>query len=306
MAVVKTPLEASKVTLESKWQRYERIKRLFGIRRLGDLFPPHSTPNAAANDPLICSGDVLRDLCQIGEALKNKGVGRAERVEMVKKEFKEGVIVQHREIRDLLAKFRKNEFEERLKSMREKEGGGEGDATESTFTTSTNKTTFTAPVKDARAATLEMDIKEEPETKFATADQIRADLRRRSDLSLLKRKRPSTPDFVDFKADENNITTLSPFKRSKPFRDPLTPHTTRQIAQNTNTAPAKLTGRKMVSEDDTTMAKRYHDVVALVKNLDIIIGNAAMKMRDDVEGAEQFLTTARNLIASSLASQNEH
>lgn len=84
MAVVKTPLEASKVTLESKWQRYERIKRLFGIRRLGDLFPPNSTPNAAANDPLACSGDVLRDLCQIGEALKNKGVGRAERVSMVK------------------------------------------------------------------------------------------------------------------------------------------------------------------------------------------------------------------------------
>lgn len=85
MAIVKHPHEASAVTLESKHQRYDRLRRLFGIRRLGDLFPPGSTPNGAAHDPAYCSGDVLRDLCQIGEYLKNKGVGRSDRIERVKK-----------------------------------------------------------------------------------------------------------------------------------------------------------------------------------------------------------------------------
>lgn len=85
MAIVKHPHEASAVTLESKHQRYDRLRRLFGIRRLGDLFPPGSTPNGAAHDPAYCSGDVLRDLCQIGEYLKNKGVGRSERCERVRK-----------------------------------------------------------------------------------------------------------------------------------------------------------------------------------------------------------------------------
>ncbi|TLD36034.1 Condensin complex subunit 2 [Venturia nashicola] len=123
MAIVKHPHEASAVTLESKHQRYDRLRRLFGIRRLGDLFPPGSTPNGAAHDPAYCSGDVLRDLCQIGEYLKNKGVGRGERCERVRKEFRAGEIVQHREIRELLSRVKKNEFEERLKNMMKKEPG---------------------------------------------------------------------------------------------------------------------------------------------------------------------------------------
>jgi hypothetical protein len=276
MAIVKNPLEASKVTLESKWQRYERIKRLFGIRRLGDLFPPNATPNAAANDPLACSGDVLRDLCQIGEALKNKGVSRAERVEMVKKEFKEGEIVQHREIRGLLAKFRTNEFEERLKGMLKKEeeeiGSGEKmEETETKYATSPG---------------------------LATADQIRADLRRRSDVGPLKRKRD--PSIIEIKPEHNsNEQEVAMPKRNKTTKNRLTPHTAHQIAQDTNTAPAKLVSRKLIAEDDTV--KHYHDVLALVRNLDTIVGNAQGKLREDVEGADQLLITARNLITTARA-----
>jgi hypothetical protein len=112
MARVKPAGEASEVTKVSKLQRFDRIKKLFGVRTLGDLFPANSTPNNAENDPLICSGDVLRDLCQIGEALKEKKFSLQQRRTRVKRTFTPGIMVRHMEIRELLARCKRNEFEE--------------------------------------------------------------------------------------------------------------------------------------------------------------------------------------------------
>lgn len=379
MAIVKHPHEASAVTLESKHQRYDRLRRLFGIRRLGDLFPPGSTPNGAAHDPAYCSGDVLRDLCQIGEYLKNKGVGRSERVERVKRvclfsclfgiwdwdlglrrfgsvkltrllkqEFRAGEIVQHREIRELLARVKKNEFEERLKNMMKKEPGMVEEEDVKMMITSrdmsvfdhaavafTDKETYVnAFMPDAQAAIQRMQGSEEVEEVkyadtpgFATAEQIRASFnRRRSNVSPLKRKRDIS--IIEIKEEpvsstqerehehENQFITTP--KRNRFSKNPLTPHSARQIAQNTNTAPAKLAGRKilmgekmmtMMGEDDSakelSSEKRLKEVTDLVNHLDIMIGNAQKKLRGDVHGADALLTAARNLIGASLVGRAE-
>lgn len=347
MAIVKHPHEASAVTLESKHQRYDRLRRLFGIRRLGDLFPPGSTPNGAAHDPAYCSGDVLRDLCQIGEYLKNKGVGRGERVERVKKEFRAGEIVQHREIRELLSRVKKNEFEERLKGMMKKEPGMEEEEEEqakmmitttsnnardgSVFGTPaitfTNKETYVnAFMPDAQAAIQRMQGSEEVEEVkyadtpgFATAEQIRASFSSRSrkrNLSPLKRKRDvvvikeepvsaeSTSGF-DYDGD-NQVLDTTPKRNRFAAKNPLTPHSARQIAQGNNTAPAKLaawkmgTGEKMVGMGGDESAGRLREVVDLVHHLDIMIGNAQKKLRDDVGGAETLLAAAKNLIGATM------
>ncbi|KAE9970118.1 hypothetical protein EG328_006471 [Venturia inaequalis] len=349
MAIVKHPHEASAVTLESKHQRYDRLRRLFGIRRLGDLFPPGSTPNGAAHDPAYCSGDVLRDLCQIGEYLKNKGVGRTERCERVRKEFRAGEIVQHREIRELLSRVKKNEFEERLKNMMKKEPGldeEEEDTKINMHITTTNnrhrddpffdregtsavaitdkQTCVSAFMPNAQAAIQRMQTSEEVEEVkyadtpgFATAEQIRASFmsRKRSNLSPIKRKRDN--DVVMIKEEPVSASSTqehefdeaintSP-KRNRFSKNPLTPHSARRIAQNNNTAPAKLAGRRtmecektMMMRDEGDSDKKLKEVTDLVHHLDIMIGNAQKKLRDDVGGAETLLVAAKKLIREGL------
>lgn len=289
----------------------------------------------------------MRDLCQIGEYLKNKGVGRGERVERVKKEFRAGEIVQHREIRELLSRVKKNEFEERLKGMMKKEPGMEEEEEEqakmmitttsnnardgSVFGTPaitfTNKETYVnAFMPDAQAAIQRMQGSEEVEEVkyadtpgFATAEQIRASFSSRSrkrNLSPLKRKRDvvvikeepvsaeSTSGF-DYDGD-NQVLDTTPKRNRFAAKNPLTPHSARQIAQGNNTAPAKLaawkmgTGEKMVGMGGDESAGRLREVVDLVHHLDIMIGNAQKKLRDDVGGAETLLAAAKNLIGATM------
>jgi hypothetical protein len=209
MTGVKSPAQASRVTLQYKWKRYERIKVLFGVRRLGDLFPLNSTPNDAGDDPLSCSGDVLRDLGQIGEVLKKKGYGTEERKQKLKKEFQEGVIVSHKEIRGLLAKFRKNEFEERLKEMMRGNGRREV-AQEQDEILPKIETTPTRSI--IKKETKDLGNESTKKTRFVTADQIRADLRRRREIRLweirlLERKR--TPEIQERTPEILKIETES-------------------------------------------------------------------------------------------------
>lgn len=197
----------------------------------------------------------------------------------------------------------------------------------------TDKETYVnAFMPDAQAAIQRMEGSEEVEEVkyadtpgFATAEQIRASfMRRRSNVSPLKRKRDVSiieikeepvSSTQEFEGENQFITTP---KRNRFSKNPLTPHSARQIAQNTNTAPAKLAGRKMVmgekkkmmmGEDDSakelSSEKKLREVTELVNHLDIMIGNAQKKLRDDVHGADVLLTAAKNLIGVSLGGRIE-
>ncbi|QDS69577.1 hypothetical protein FKW77_008224 [Venturia effusa] len=340
MAIVKHPHEASAVTLESKHQRYDRLRRLFGIRRLGDLFPPGSTPNGAAHDPAYCSGDVLRDLCQIGEYLRMKGVGRRERRERVRKEFRAGEIVQHREIREMLSRVKKNEFEERLKNMKREPGLEEGEDDKMLVSTSNvrDESVFTTPalaftgkgtnanafMSDTQTANPRMEGNEETEEvkyadtpAFATAEQIRASFQRKRrdgspnkpkrDQSVIEIKEESlSADSTDHFAIEsvNHISNTTPRRNRVSNKNPLTPHSARRIAQDSNTAVAMVAART-VDEDDgdglDDSAGKLREVTEFVENLDIMIENAQMKLRgEDVFGTDSLLTAARDLIEEIL------
>jgi len=321
-------------------------------------FPKDSTPNGAANDPTICSGDVLRDLCQIGEALRLKGMGRAQRVERVKRSFTEGVLVRHAEIRELLATVKKNEFEERLKRVKYEADGArkeEGEAmmkdgqVAAISTVSTEGLLSTMSTGSARRNRFERDTptiynKEHTEqndskpTKlmnpgFATADQIRANFRRHSDTSTLKRKRPTTSfrikdecpvnheknttlnstnaDLNDFKDDlaTNNAKRLKTTPRisdSKLQNEPLpsghnTESTHRQTHNSTDDIkPRNSNSRVSIGENDST--SQHKSILAPLKGLDDVVGRAqgALK-RSDVQSAEGLLVEAQNLIASAFA-----
>lgn len=236
--------------------------------------------------------------------------------------------MQHREIRDLLARYKKNEFEERIKGMIKKEEGNMmmtvTDARDESVLDDegtpavafTNKATYVNAFMNDVHATIpqvkeskEVEVDTQRETPgFATADQIRNSLRRRSDAGQHLNKRKRDVSIIEVKAESSTDEQLeisTPNKRNRLSKNPLTPHTARQIAQNTNTAPAKLAGRKMMVEDNSSVVKRYHDTMTMVKNLDVIIGTVQVKLRDDVDGAEQMLITAKSLIGMTLAMYRE-
>lgn len=108
MARVKKPGEASEYTVQSKNQRWGRLSTLFGIKRLSELFPDNATPNGADNDHLQCSGDVLRDLCAIGEQLHDRHMTQEQMRSRVKRSFTAGIRVRHQGIRKLLMKVKGN------------------------------------------------------------------------------------------------------------------------------------------------------------------------------------------------------
>lgn len=186
----------------------------------------------------------------------------------------------------------------------------------------TNKETYVnAFMPDAQAIIQRMETSEEVEEVkyadtpgFATAEQIRASfMRRGSNVSPLKRKRdasiieikeePVSTSSTNEHEHENQVMTTTPKRNRLSMKNPLTPHTARQIAQNTNTAPAKLAGRKMlIGEDD--MTRKLREATELVNHLDIIIGNAQKKLKDDVKGADTLLTAAKDLIGASMGGRS--
>jgi len=111
MARVKDLGSAAEITIKSKIGRMERLKRLFGIRNLSELFPENSTPNSCGADFLKCSGDVLRDLCQVGEVLRDVRLTPPAAKSRVKREFVAGKMATHLDVRNLLKKLRVNKKE---------------------------------------------------------------------------------------------------------------------------------------------------------------------------------------------------
>lgn len=167
---------------------------------------------------------------------------------------------------------------------------------------------------------------------FATVEQIRASFlsRRKSGGSPLKRKRgesvvvikeepvsASSTQEQELDEDlENQVSSNTTPKRNRfAAKNPRSPCSVRQIAQGDNTAPAKLAlGRRtvvgeknmlMTMDDEDDSGKKLKEVTDLVNHLDILIGNAQKKLRDDVHGAGSLLTAAKKLIRESLVSQVE-
>jgi hypothetical protein len=116
MAGVKDATTAAEITTRSKHARMHRLQKLFSIRNLKDLFPEGATPNGAEYLYLNCSGDVLRDLCQIGEHLKMRRMTPPAARLRVRRAFKAGQIATHQDIKNLLKALRDNEVESAMKA----------------------------------------------------------------------------------------------------------------------------------------------------------------------------------------------
>jgi hypothetical protein len=116
MAGVKDASTAAGITTNSKHARMKRLHKLFGIRNLKDLFPERATPNGAEFNYLNCSGDVLRDLCQIGEHLKNRRMSVHAAKLRVRRHFKAGQMATHQDVKNLLRILRANEVEAAMKN----------------------------------------------------------------------------------------------------------------------------------------------------------------------------------------------
>jgi hypothetical protein len=116
MAGVKDATTAAEITTRSKHARMQRLIKLFGIRNLKDLFPEGATPNGAEYLYLNCSGDVLRDLCQIGEHLKNRRMSAHASKLRVRRAFKAGQMATHQDVKALLKILRDNEVESAMKT----------------------------------------------------------------------------------------------------------------------------------------------------------------------------------------------
>jgi hypothetical protein len=121
MARVKDQAEASNITIVSKNRRWARLASLFDIKRLSELFPANSVPNDAGNDHLKCSGDVLRDLCMIGEALSKRGMKKEQMRGRVKRSFTPGILVRHADIRELLVRVRNSALQTAIQTGYDKD-----------------------------------------------------------------------------------------------------------------------------------------------------------------------------------------
>lgn len=111
MAPIRAGAQAAEITMKSKDTRMERLRKLFGIKYLHELFPKGCTPNGAEYRHQECSGDVLRDMCQVGQNLANRRKTPKQAKDYARRYFTAGRVVTHQDVKDLLGKLRKNQVE---------------------------------------------------------------------------------------------------------------------------------------------------------------------------------------------------
>jgi hypothetical protein len=108
MARIKAGEQAAEITMKSKDARMERLRKLFGIKFLHELFPKGCTPNGAEFKHQECSGDVLRDLCQVGQNLANRRKTPRQAKDYLRRAFTSGKVVTHQDVKELLTKLKAN------------------------------------------------------------------------------------------------------------------------------------------------------------------------------------------------------
>ncbi|KAF2431413.1 hypothetical protein EJ08DRAFT_696499 [Tothia fuscella] len=121
MAPIKPANQASAVTLQHKKERMNRLRSLFSIEYLRELFHPDCTPNGADRDFLECSGDTLRDLCQIGQQFRRRNITPDAARLKLKRRWTAGTTVTYAQVKEYMNELK--DENERLRAMLDQAGG---------------------------------------------------------------------------------------------------------------------------------------------------------------------------------------